>query len=288
MGLGLNFWVIQTVNGLAFSTLLFLLAVGFTLIFGLMRIMNLTHGSFYLLGAYISLTMLTRTGNFVLAILAGGLVVALVGVAEELALLRRFHGRELEQVLLTMALWFIFDDAMLVIWGGYPHQVPPPPFLYGPLTVGGISFPKYHVGLIGMGVIVAIGLWLLTEKTKMGAIIRAGADNETIARAMGIDVDKAFIFAFALGSFLAGLGGVMGGPILGVEPSLSGVVLPLSIAVVIVGGLGSLKGALAGALFVGLADNFGRALFPEFAYFTLFVPMVAILAFRPQGLFGRA
>ncbi|MEW5783958.1 MAG: branched-chain amino acid ABC transporter permease [Bacillota bacterium] len=283
----MSFWVIQTVNGLAFASLLFLLSIGFTLIFGLMRIIKLTHGSYYLIGSYMSLTVMSRTGNFLLALLVGGLTVTALGIIQEKTLLRRFHGKSYSQVLLTLGLWFIFDDLLLVIFGGYPYRIPPPAILSGAMTMLDVTFPKYRLFLVAVGVVVAVLIWLIIEKTKIGAIIRAGADNEEIARAMGINVDKAFIFAFALGSFLAGAAGVFGGPMLGVEPALSGIILPLALVVVIVGGLGSLKGALVGSLFVGLMDNFGRALFPELSYFTLFLPMAIILAFRPQGLFGR-
>lgn len=283
----MSFWVIQATNGLAFSSLLFLLSIGLTLIFGLMRIVNLTHGSFYLLGAYVGFTTVNQTGSFPLAVLAGGLTVAILGIVLESSLLRRFHRKELDLVLLTLALWFIFDDVMLVVWGGYPVRIPPPEMLQGSLDLFSLFFPKYRAFLIGAGAFVALAMWLLIEKTKIGAIIRAGADNEEIARAMGINVDITFLFAFALGSFLAGIGGVLGAPVLGIEPALSGLVLPLAMVVVIVGGLGSLKGALAGSLFVGLTDSFGRAFFPDFSYFTLFVPMALILALRPQGLFGR-
>ncbi|MDW7740072.1 MAG: branched-chain amino acid ABC transporter permease [Bacillota bacterium] len=283
----MTFWVVQLLNGLAFSSLLFLLSVGFTLIFGLMRILKLTHGAFFALGGYVGLTVLQVTGNFYLAILAGGAAMTIIGLLQHKILLHRFHGIPLNQVLLTLGLWLIYDDIILVIWGGIPQRVPPPPLLEGAMSVFGTAFPKYRFALILLGVVVAIVVWLIIEKTKLGAVIRAGADNEEIARAMGINVNKVFIFAFGFGSFLAGIAGVLGAPLLGLEPATSSLILPLALVVVIVGGLGSLKGAMVGSLFVGLVDNFGRVLIPDFAYFTLFAPMALILIFRPQGMFGR-
>jgi len=283
----MTFWVVQLINGLAFSSLLFLLSVGFTLIFGLMRTLKLTHGAFYALGGYMGLSTIALTGNFSLAILVGGLSMAILGFLQHKYLLSRFHGTPFSQVLLTLGLWLMYDDLVLVVWGGYPHRVPPPDFLVGSLTFADITFPKYRFALIILGVIVAFTVYLIIEKTKLGATIRAGADNEEIARAMGINVNKAFIFAFGFGSFLAGAAGVLGSPMLGLEPATSGLILPLALVVVIVGGLGSLKGAMVGSLFVGLVDNFGRILFPDLAYFTLFAPMALVLILRPQGLFGR-
>jgi len=282
------FVLLQAVNGLAFASLLFLVSIGFSLIYGLMRIMNVAHGSFYVLGAFVGLTTLTWTGSFLLAVIAGGIAVALLGVGLEKLLLSRFHGAEEKQVLLTLPLWFMLDDVWLWIWGGYPKRLPAPEIFQGPMTLFGVTFPANRLLLMIMGLVVAMSMWVLIEKTKIGAIIRAGADNEEIARAMGINVGKAFIFAFALGSFLVGIAGVLGGPMMGVETSLSSILLPLVLVVVIVGGLGTLKGAVAGSLFVGLLDTFGKALFPELSYFVLFVPMALVLAIRPRGLFGRA
>jgi branched-chain amino acid transport system permease protein len=277
----------QLINGLAFASLLFLVSIGFSLIFGLMRIMNVAHGSFYVLGALVGSSVLGLTGNFLLAAVAGGLAGATLGVGLEKLLLSRFHGNEEKQVLLTLPLWFLLDDVWLWIWGAYPRTLPAPEGLRGPMTLLGATFPIYKLALMAVGVLVALGMWVLIERTKIGAIIRAGADNEEIARAMGINVDRTFIFAFALGTFLAGLAGVLGGPEMGVQLSLSQTILPLTLVVVIVGGLGTLKGAVAGSLFVGLVNTFGIALFPELSYFVLFVPMAVVLAIRPHGLFGR-
>lgn len=282
----MSFLILQTINGLCFASLLFMVAIGFSLIYGLMKILNVAHATFYVLGAFVGLTIMNATGNFLLAALGGGLAPAILGVVLERGLLRRFHGMEEKQFLLTLPLWLLLDDVWLVIWGGNPFRMPAP--IQGPMSLLGVTFPAYRGFTVLMGIAVGIGMWLLIERTKVGALIRAGADHEDIARAMGIDVNRVFILAFALGSFLVGMAGVLGGPTMGVEVTLSKIILPFTFVVAIVGGLGSLKGAAAGAIFVGLVDNFGKALFPELSYFTLFLVVALLLAFRPQGLFGRA
>ncbi len=283
----MQFWLIQTMNGLAFGSLLFLLASGFSLIFGLMRIVNLTHGAYFLLGAYIGLTVVLRTGSFWLAAAAAGAAVATLGVLIERFLLQRLHGQALPQVLLTLGLAFIVADGVLWIWGGDPRPIPAPRFLSGSFTLAGATFPAYRGFVFLLGLAMALLLWLLQERTRLGAMIRAGVDDQEVARALGIPVHRIFTLVFAFGAFLAALGGILGGPILGAYPGLDADVLPLALVVVILGGMGSLGGALLGSFLIGFLHNFGQALFPDFAYFTLFLPMVLILAFRPSGLFGR-
>lgn len=267
--------------------LLFLLAAGLSLIYGLMKILNLTHGSYYLLGGYIALAVVQRTGSFVLAIFLAPLVVAGVGAIMERFFLRRFHLDELPQTLLTFGFLFIFADLALWIWGGSPQTLPKPPLFAGSIQIGDFVYPAYRVFLIVTGVVIGAALWWFQEKTRLGAMLRAGVDDAEIARALGINVSLLFTVVFSVGAFLAALGGVLAGPQIGVYPGADFEVLLLAFAVVIVGGLGTLKGALAGGLLVGLLDNFGKAFFPEFALFTIFVPMAVILAVRPHGLFGR-
>jgi len=201
--------------------------------------------------------------------------------------LARFHQQTLAQVLLTMGFAFIFSDQALLLWGGDPQSVPVPPVLGGTIHLGSLYFPAYRVFVIALGVCVYVGLWMLLERTRIGATVRAAVDDAEIARGLGINVGKVFTVVFALGAFLAAAGGVIGGAFLSIYPGADFDVLPLAFVVVIVGGLGSLKGALVGSLLVGLLDNFGKALFPELSYFTLFAPMAIILAVRPTGLFGR-
>jgi branched-chain amino acid transport system permease protein len=281
------FWVIQTLNGISFGMLLFLLASGLSLIYGLMKILNLTHGSFYLLGGYIGLAVVHLTGSLLLAVLVGSLSIALLGAVMERFLLRRFHLQELPQTLLTFGFLFIFSDLAIVIWGGNPQTMPKPAMFSESVQFGTFLYPSYRLFIIGFGFAIAGLLWWMQEGTRVGAMLRAGVDDEEIARALGINVSLLFTLVFALGAFLAALGGVMGGPIMGVYPGADFEVMLLGFVVVIIGGLGSLKGALVGGLIVGLLDNFGKVFFPEFALFTIFAPMALILAVRPAGLFGR-
>lgn len=283
----MQFWLAQVLNGLAFAALLFLLASGLTLIFGLLRIVNISHGSYYLLGAYVALSVVKATGQFVLGALAGAAVVAAVGVTMQRGFLARLYRQEQAQVLLTMGFSFVFADLALWIWGGDPQRIPAPAVVASSVAVGPVLFPLYRLVVIGVGAAVALCLWLLIEETRTGAVVRAAVDDQEMARGLGINVEPLLTAMFAVGAALAGFGGVMGGPILGVYPGADSDVLPLAFAVVIIGGLGSLKGALIGSLLVGLLDNFGKALFPELSYFTLFVPMAIVLAIRPTGLFGR-
>jgi branched-chain amino acid transport system permease protein len=283
----MSVWAIHILNGLSFGMLLFLLAAGLSLIFGLMKILNLTHGSYYLLAGYIGLTVIRATGSFVLAVVAATVAVTLIGAVMERLFLRRFHLDELAQTLLTFGFLFVFADLALWIWGGNPQTLPKPAWLSGSIALADRVYPTYRLFLIAFGLAVGGALWWFQERTRVGAMLRAGVDDQEIARGLGINVSLLFTLIFALGAFLAALGGVLGGPLIGVYPGADFEVLLLAFVVVIVGGLGSLKGALVGGLLVGLLDNFGKAFFPELAMFTIFAPMAAILAIRPTGLFGR-
>jgi len=280
-------WAEHALNGISFGMLLFLLAAGLSLIYGLMKILNLAHGSYYLLAGYIGLAVIRATGSFLLAVAVATLAVTAIGAVMERFFLRRFHLDELPQTLLTFGFLFAFADLALWIWGGNPQTLPKPAWLAGSVELGDRAYPLYRLFLIAVGLAVGAALWWFQEGTRLGAMLRAGVDDEEIARGLGINVSLLFTLVFALGAFLAALGGVLGGPIIGVYPGADFDVLLLAFVVVIVGGLGSLKGALVGGLVVGLLDNFGKAYFPEFALFTIFVPMAAILAVRPTGLFGR-
>jgi branched-chain amino acid transport system permease protein len=283
-----DFWIIQVFNGISYGALLFLLAGGLSLIFGMMRIVNMTHGSYYLLGGYIALSIIWRTQRFWLALIVGALAVALVGIAEWNAFLKRLSGQELGQVLTTMGFALIFQDLALVIWGGDPYTIPVPAALSGSWQVGTLFFPVYRVFIVAVAAFIGLVLYLVVERTRLGAKIRATVDDPEMARGVGINVYRISMGVFALGAVLAALSGVVAGGFVGVYPGGDFEILPYAFVVVIVGGMGSLKGALVGSLMVGLLDNFGKALFPELSYFTLFAPMAAILAVRPTGLFGRA
>ncbi len=282
------FWIVQSLNGISFGMLLFLLAAGLSLVFGLMRIVNLTHGSFYLLGAYIGLTVIGRTGSFLVALVVAPLFVTVLALLMHRFLLRRFHHMELAQVLLTFGLLFIFADLTLWQWGGSSYVLPKPAFLTMSLAMGNIVFPAYRVFVIATGVVVALVLWLVLERTTLGSMVRAGVDDEEMVRGLGINTPRLFTAVFALGAYLAALSGVIGGPFVGAYPGADFEVLLLALVVVIIGGLGSIRGAFVGSLVVGLIDTFGRALAPDLAMFTIFAPMAIILALRPRGLFGRA
>ena len=282
-----QFWIIQAFNGISYGALLFLVGSGLSLIFGVMRIVNLSHGAYFLLGGYIALSVIWATGSWALSLPLAALAVAIIGLLMERVFLRPLGFDPLRQVLLTVGFAFLFQQGALDIWGGNNMDINPPSALTQSVVIGGIYFPLYRVFMIGMALAIGIALWLVMEKTRMGAAVRATVDDAQMARGVGIDTNRISMFIFALGAFLAALGGVIGGAFLGVYPGLDFEMLPLAFAVVIIGGMGSLGGAAIGALIVGLADNFGKALFPEVSYFTLYAPMALILAIRPTGLFGR-
>ena len=279
--------LIQVFNGVSFGMLLFLLAAGLSLIYGVMRILNLAHGSYYLLGAYVALSVVQTTGSLALAALAGTAAVTALGVLMERVFLRRLpRGEELPQALLTFGFLLIFGDLALWIWGGTPQALPRPEALSRSLRLGTLLFPAYRLFVIVVGAVMGLALWGLQEKTRLGAMVRAAIDDAEIARTTGINVSLLSTAVFGLGAGLAALGGIIGGPLLGVYPGADFEILLQAFVVVIIGGLGSLKGAFFGALLVGLLDTFGKTLFPEFALFTIFAPMALILAVRPTGLFG--
>ena len=283
----MQFWVIQAFNGISYGALLFLLASGLSLIFGVMRIVNLAHGSYFLLGGYVALTVIWTTGSWVLAIPAAALTIAVLGMAMERVFLRPLGFDALRQVLLTVGFALLFQQAALDIWGGDNMDIKIPPALDWSVTIGTLFFPVYRMFMIVVACVVAITLWLVMEKTRVGAMVRAAVDDSEMAGGVGIDTSRVSLAIFGLGAFLAALGGVIGGAFIGVYPGLDFEILPLAFAVVIIGGLGSQQGAVVGSLIVGLMDNFGKALFPEVSYFTLYAPMAIILAVKPTGLFGR-
>ena len=274
----MSFYLVLTVNSITFGGLLFLLSSGFSLIFGLMRIPNLTHGSLFMLGAKM---------NFWLAALLATIAIALTGAFIERFLLRRLPGNELAQVLVTLGLSFIAADFCLMVWGGDPLTVATPEGLEGFARMGSLVFALYRLAIIVIAAVVAIALWLLLERTRLGAMIRAGVDDPEMARVVGIRVSQLFTIVFALGAGLAGFAGIIGAPILSVYPGLDQDMLPLALVVVILGGSGSLLGSFVGSIVIGFIYNFGQALLPELAYFVLFLPMLLVLLLRPQGLFGR-
>ena len=283
----MQYWAIQTLNSLALGGLLFLLAAGFSLIFGLMRIANLTHGALYMLGAYFGASILKTVPNLWLAALLGGLAVAVLGGVFERFILRKLGGNVFGQVLVTLGVAFMLADFCLVVWGGDPIPIPTPPWLQHPLRVAGLAFPAYRLAVVAIAVFTGIFLYILMERTRLGAMIRAGVDDMDMARACGIPVSRLFTIVFCLGAGLAGFGGIIGGPIMSAYPGLDADMLPLALIVVILGGLGSLVGAFVGSFVIGFVYTFGVALLPDLAYVILFLPMILVIAFRPRGLFGK-
>jgi branched-chain amino acid transport system permease protein len=283
----MSLWLTLAVNSVALGGLLFLLSSGFSLIFGLMRIPNLMHGSFFMLGAYFGVTLLWQGVNFWVAALLSAAAMAVIGGVIERFLLRRLAGEQLPQVLLTLGFAFIIGDICLMLWTGDPWQPATPAHLQGAMQVAGLFFPLYRLIIVAVAVVIAIGLWLMVDWTRLGAMIRAGVDDAPIARVVGIRVSQLFTLVFALGAALAAFGGVMAAPYLSVYPGLDFEMLPLALIVVILGGVGSLLGALVGSFLIGFLYNFGQAMFPDLAYVILFLPMLLILVLRPQGLFGR-
>jgi len=284
--MGINLF--QILNGLTFAALLFIVASGFTLIFGLLRIVNLAHGALYLIGGLAGYSAAQASGSFIVGALVAMALVAAIGCVLDRGLLPFVRGGELRQVLLTLGVAFVLNDLSLVIWGGDTFSVPVPPALTGAMWIGDVMYPKYRIFVLLLGILVFAALWLLLNKTRLGALVRAGVDDPEMVEAMGINIRRVFLGTFMLGAALAGLGGVVGGAFLTLYPSADAEILVFSLAVVIIGGRGSLVGAALGALLVGLLNSIGQVMFPELAYFVIFGPMALLLAFRPLGLFGRA
>lgn len=281
----MDFFVVQTLSGFSFAAILFLLASGLSLIFGVMNIVNISHGSYYMLGGYIGLSIYRLTGNFLISLLGGSLAIAVLGILMQRFFLNRYVDN-FPQVLMTMGFALIFRDLALLIWGGDPYSFPAPAFLQHSVPIGNITFPVYRLAVILISTMVALLLWMFNEKTSFGAQLRATVDDKEMAAGIGINVPLVSGLMFGLGAFLAAFGGVVAAPFFGVYAGADFEVLPLAFVVVIVGGMGSLKGAVVGSILVGLMDNWGKALFPDFSYFTIFLPMAVILAIRPTGLFG--
>jgi branched-chain amino acid transport system permease protein len=280
--------VLQVLNGASFGALLFLLASGFTLVFGLMRIVNLAHGAFYLVGGYIGIVTFGATRSFLLAVGAGVAAAAVIGLVSERFLLRRVRGQELPEVLLTVGIALVIADACLAVFGGNPRSLSVSSFLPGSVQLGGLAYPTYRLVVLGLAVAVGGVLYLVQYRTRFGALIRAGVDDREIAEAMGINVPRVFTAMFVFGAALAGLAGVAAAGLLTMRPGADTDILLFALVVVVVGGLGSLEGAAVGSLLIGLIDAFSKTWIPELSYFAVFAPMAIVLVLRPAGLFGRS
>jgi branched-chain amino acid transport system permease protein len=281
--------LIQLLNSVQYGLLLFMLAAGLTLIFGIMGVVNLAHGSFYMLGAYMAWSLAGLLGSFTLAIIVGVLLSVLFGLALEWVLFRHFYQRShLDQVLLTFGLIYIFEESRSILWGDDVHGVNIPDALSAsiPLT-DNLSYPVYRLFMSGLCILLALGLYLLISKTKLGMKIRAGAFNSEMAQALGVNVKLIQMIVFALGVALAAIAGMIAAPISSVYPNMGSSVLIMCFVVVVIGGIGSVRGALIAALLVGLVDTFGKVLFPQVASMLVYVLMALVLLFKPEGLFKQ-
>ena len=283
----MSFFVIQTLNALAFSMLLFFAACGLSISFGLLNLANLAHGGFYMLGGYIALATLALTKSFALALLVAGISVGCLGLIIERGFLRPLYQRDhLDQVLLTLGFAYVIWDLANWIWGGNPYLVAPPVAFAGSIRILGHEYPAYRIAVLVAGIALAAVLLWVEAHTRIGAIIRAGVSDPQMLRAMGVNVGMVFTLTFAFGAALAGLGGVVGGPIIGLYRDVDFEILMLAIVVVVVGGLGSLRGTFASCLLIGFMDSFGKVYFPDYSLVTVFVVMALVLLVRPTGLFG--
>ncbi len=280
--------VTQLLNSFVSGMLLFVVASGLSLIFGLMNVINLAHGSFYLLGGYLGLTLVRALDNFWLALLIAPIGVGGLGWIVERFLLRQVYGRSvLDQVLLTFGLALVGGDLIRATWGAYVEAVPAPALLTDQTALLGIDFPAYRLAVIAFGLALAFVLWLLIERTRLGMILRASVTDAQMVAALGVNIERVFTGVFTLGAALAGLAGVVGAPLLSLYPSLDSEILILALVVVVIGGLGTLRGVFFGSLLIGLADTLGKALLPEFSRFAIFAVMALALLIRPTGLFGQ-
>jgi branched-chain amino acid transport system permease protein len=300
----IGLFLVQALNGLQLGILLFLVAAGLTLVFGVMDFINLAHGVQYMLGAYLGAALAAATGSFWLGLLLALPAALLFGLLLEVLVFRHLYDRDhLSQVLATFGVILFLNQAVKAIWGTAPLQVPVPALLEGGVVLmPGLQYPLYRIAVLGAGIATALGLWFLVERTRLGMLVRAGATNAPMVSALGVDIRRLFMLVFAFGAMLAGFAGVLAGPIFSVEPGMGDHVLILAFVVIVIGGIGSIRGAFIAALIVGLTDTLGKSLMPDLmrlfldpsaarqtgaalASMLVYIAMAAILAFRPRGLF---
>ena len=287
-------------NGITLGALYFLVASGFTLIFGLMKNVNLAHGSLYMLGGYIGYGVAAVTGWWLLSFVVAFVVVGLLGVVLQIVVFRRMEGEDLRQTQLTIGISIVLADLMLWIWGGGFYQILAPSWLAGPIELPLVTavkrsgepvfltYPVVRLVILLGAIAIGVGMWLVLNRTRIGMLIRAGVDDRDMLSATGVRIQRVFVVVFAFGAGLAGVAGVVGGTFQSMAPGEDTRFLLASLVVVIVGGMGSIPGAALGALLIGMAEQFGSVYFPTYAVVLTFLIMVAVLAFRPQGLFGQA
>ena len=280
-------FISQLVNGMGFAMLLFMMSAGLSLIFGLMNVVNVAHGSFFMLGAFFAFALMRWFDNFYAALALAWVPAVILGVAMERVFIRKLYARgHLDQVLLTFGFTFVFSDAVRWVWGADIRDITVPSALSGVIEVGEVILPRYRLFLIAFGMLVALLLWLFLERSRVGAMVRAGVDDAFTAQGIGINVTLLFGAIFALGAGLAALGGAVAGPLLGVYLGMDIEILIPAFIVVVIGGMGSLRGAFVASILVGMVDTFGKAYFPDFSLFIVYLLMVVVLLTRPNGLFG--
>ena len=285
--MSLSIFSVQLLTGLAYGMLYFMIAAGLTIILGVMNVVNLAHGALFMIGAYIAFTFISLETGFWTALVLTVIISAILGIIIERFLIRQVYGKELEQVLLTFGLSFIIADSTKWIWGTEIHTIVIPALLDQSLTVGSMVFPVYRLFIVLIGLGIAFFLWYFESRTRVGAIIRAGVDDRLMVSALGINVGLVFTGVFAFGAALAGLSGVLGGPLIGMYTGMDAEILVTSLIVVVIGGLGSWKGSLIGAVLIGLIETFGKIWFPSLSMLIIFILMMIVLLIRPQGLFGK-
>lgn len=282
-------FAVQLLNGVQYGLVLFLVASGLTLVFGILGVINLAHGSFYMLGAYFAWALAGLTGSFWLALIGGVAIAFVLGLAVEWLLVRRLYGRDhLTQVLMSFGLIMVIDEARQILFGKDVHSVAAPDILQGSIQLTDLlSYPIYRIAISVFCLMVAVAIFFVIRKTKIGMIVRAGAENREMTRALGIPFDKVNRYVFAVGIALAALGGIVVAPISTVFPSMGNSMLILSFVVVVLGGIGSIPGAAIGAMLIGLADTFGKVFFPSIAGIMIYLLMAVVLLWRPNGIMGK-
>lgn len=283
----MDLWIVHLLNGFTWGCVLFLIAAGFSIVFGVMGIVNMAHGTLYMIGAYVGIAAARGLGNFWLSVLVGAITAGLIGLVTERVFLRRLHRQPMEQVLLTFGIVYISVNAVLWIWGAWPMIGDAPALLSGSISIGNITFPVYRFAIILAGLMIATGLWLIQDKTRVGAIVRAGMDDKEMTISLGIKYGLIASAVFFLGACIAGFAGAIATPMVGAFVGSAYDMLILALIVVVVGGIGSVQGALIGALIIGLLDTLGKVFFPDIAMFTVYLILVIMLLFRPFGILGR-
>lgn len=282
-------YVFQVLNGIGIGMIYFLISIGLTLIFGIMNFVNFAHGAFYLLGAYLGYQLVASTGSFVVALLVAPIVVAAIGWLSEKYLLNRLYDvPHTYQILVTLGLSLVIQEVVISIWGTVGTTVAIPEALRGVIFVAGFPYPKYRIFVVVFAGILALLIWLLLEKTRYGAVLRAGSESTQMVSMLGIDIYRVFSATFALGAFLAGIAGVLSAPLRGTDPFMSGEALAIGFVVIVIGGLGRFEGALVGSIVVGIVQSVMSSFWSEGANIMIYVAMGLVILFRPRGLFGRA